>query len=48
LNPHSIQIVPKRDDARAVVPGSLVHLSIDGDETRIVIDHLPAGGLAAP
>lgn len=66
MNPPSIRIVPKRDDARTVVPGTLAHLfdhevllddderwvlvpvqpvRVDADNTRVVIDHLPSGGL---
>lgn len=40
MDPHSIRIVPKRDDARAVAPGALAHLS-DLDHDYMVADPLP-------
>lgn len=40
MNPHAMRIVPKRDDASAVVPGALARLS-DLDDDYMLADPLP-------
>jgi hypothetical protein len=40
VNPHSIQIVPKRDEVPAVAPGLLAHLG-DLDDDYMIADPVP-------